>query len=409
MSDPLSVAAGVVALVTFGVQASSSLLQLIKDFKRAPSTVRTLKEELEALVAVLQALKATIEDTESDFTPLKTPLYQCSKACHDFEAILSHFAGRTHSAKTSFQDWTKLKYLGSDIHGFKDMIAGYKATISIAICNVNLRSSALTLGAFNEYKDMIANTTYDLENRLRDIDAKLQIVVSRSADGTEESPIVREQMQEEKNSILKCLEICDNVSEHITVLQRKTPRNVSTSSSSHERAESTNRPAVSAWLAAANNLTGCRGQLETHLQRLSDKSKQPSDEFDPEATQAKKDDLLREINSLQRSIDICDDAYKEADRNRTNVFEEVLMGDDGRQVIASTVGDLIFARKIKIGSRSVQMLGQMSDLTIQHATSNRDVVVSKESQQRPEVRGEDFEGRYGAGRDLRPQTSPKLN
>lgn len=251
---------------------------------------------------------------------------------------------------------------------------------------------------------MIANTTYDLENRLRDIDAKLQIVVSRSADGTEE----REQMQEEKNSILKCLEICDNVSEHITVLQRKTPRNVSTSSSSHERAESTNRPAVSAWLAAANNLTGCRGQLETHLQRLSDKSKQPSDEFDPEATQAKKDDLLREINSLQRSIDICDDAYKEADRNRTNVFEEVLMGDDGRQVIASTVGDLIFARKIKIGSRSVQMLGQMSDLTIQHATSNRDVV-SKESQQRPEVRGEDFEGRYGAGRDLRPQTSPNLN
>lgn len=138
MSDPLSVAAGVVALVTFGVQASSSLLQLIKDFKRAPSTVRTLKEELEALVAVLQALKATIEDTESDFTPLKTPLYQCSKACRDFEAILSHFAGRTHSAKTSFQDWTKLKYLGSDIHGFKDMIAGYKATISIAICNVNL-------------------------------------------------------------------------------------------------------------------------------------------------------------------------------------------------------------------------------------------------------------------------------
>ena len=256
---------------------------------------------------------------------------------------------------------------------------------------------------------MIANTTYDLENRLRDIDAKLQIVVSRSADGTEESPIVREQMQEEKDSILKCLEICDNVSEHITVLQRKTPRIVSTSSSSHERAEATNRPAVSAWLAAASNLTGCRGQLETHLQRLSDKSKQPSDEFDPEAAQANKEDLLREINSLQRSIDICDDAYKEADRNRTNIFEDVLVGDDGRQVIASTVGDLIFAKKIKTGSRSVQMLGQMSDLTIQHATSNRDGVASKESLQRPEVRSEDFEGRYGAGRDLHPQTSTNLN
>ena len=138
MSDPISLSAGVVALVTFGVQASSSLLQLIKDFKRAPSTVRQLREELEALTTVLHTLNATVEDAESDFTPLETPLYQCSKACQDFEAILSHFAGRSKSAKTSFQDWAKLKYLGSDISGFKDMIAGYKSTISIALCNVNL-------------------------------------------------------------------------------------------------------------------------------------------------------------------------------------------------------------------------------------------------------------------------------
>lgn len=256
---------------------------------------------------------------------------------------------------------------------------------------------------------MIANTTYDLENRLRGIDANLQIVVSRGADGTEEIPMVRAQLQEEKDSILKCLEICDSVSNHITVLQRKTPINVSTSSSSHERAAATDRPAVSAWLAAANTLTGCRGQLETHLRRLSDASTQPSDESDPETTRANKEDLLREIDSLQRSIDICDEAYKEADRHRTNVFEDVLMGDDGRQVIASTVGDLIFARKIKTGVRSVQMLGQMSDLTIQHATSNRDGIASKESLQRPEVRDEDFEDRYGAGRVLRPQTSSNLS
>lgn len=65
------------------------------------------------------------------------------------------------------------------------------------------------------------------------------------------------------------------------------------------------------------------------------------------------------------------------------------MGDDGRQVIASTVGDPIFARRIKTGVRSVQMLGQMSDLTIQHATSNRDGIASKEGLQRPEVRGEE--------------------
>ena len=138
MADPLTVATGVVTLVTFGVQCSSSLLQLINDFKRAPSTVRQLKEELEGLVAVLQCLSTTIDNAESDFTVLEVPLRQCSKACQNFEALLARFAGPRGRSKTNFQDWAKLKYLGSDINGFRDMIAGYKATISVAICNFNL-------------------------------------------------------------------------------------------------------------------------------------------------------------------------------------------------------------------------------------------------------------------------------
>ena len=249
---------------------------------------------------------------------------------------------------------------------------------------------------------MIADTACDLQHRLQDIDTRLQIAVSRSEDGNEETSTVERQMKEEKDSILKCLEICDSVSHHVTVLQRKASSHTSTSSNSNERPEATNAPAVCAWVAAASNLTGCKGQLQSHLQRLTEKSRQPYDNSDPNQAQANKEDLLREMSSLQQSIDICDVASKEADRNRTNVFEDVSMGDDGRQVIASTVGDLIFAKKIKIGSRSIQMLGQMSDLTIQNATSDCDEITSKESLQRPEGSGEVYEGRYGAGRDLGP-------
>lgn len=255
---------------------------------------------------------------------------------------------------------------------------------------------------------MIAETACDLQHRLRDIDERLQIVVSRSEDGVEATSTVQEEMQEEKDSILKCLEICDNVSRHVTVLQRKASNHASTLSNSYERPEATNEPAVCAWLAAASNLAGCRSQLRSHLQRLTENSREPYDGSDPNKAQANKEDLLREISSLQQSINICDIASKEADRNRTNVFEDVSMGDNGRQVIASTVGDLIFAKKIKIGSRSVQMLGQMSDLTIQNATGDCDEITSKESFQGPEVGEGIFEGRYGAGRDLRPQSSTSL-
>ena len=138
MSDPLSVASGIVALTTAGLQASLALLQAVRELKRAPSTVRQLKEELQTLTDLLQSLQDAISDEPSSFKALETPLYRCAIACQEFEAVLLRFAGRSQSAKSSFQDWAKLKYLGSDINGFKEAIAGYKATISVALCNANL-------------------------------------------------------------------------------------------------------------------------------------------------------------------------------------------------------------------------------------------------------------------------------
>ena len=252
---------------------------------------------------------------------------------------------------------------------------------------------------------MISNTTYDLQNRLHDIDGKLQTVVSRGAEIADDDQAVREQMQEEKESILKCLEICENVSDHVAMIQNKTSRHVYAPPGS---SDATRKPAVEDWIAAANNLAGCKSQLEARLQRLGNMPKHYSNDSNPTEVQAHKEDLLQEIESLQKSIIICQNANEEADRNRTNVFEDINMGDDGRQVIASTVGDLIFARKVKTGARSVQVLGQMSDMTIQHVTKDRDGVALRETPHRPEVPGEGFEDRYGTGRDLRPTKPSNL-
>ena len=246
---------------------------------------------------------------------------------------------------------------------------------------------------------MITNTTYDLQNHLQGIDEKLSILVSLDTEGTRDDPAVREQIQEEKDSILKCLEICDNVSDHIDRLQRS--HIVSPTSAS---SNVTVRPAVSTWLAAAHELAGCKRQLEIHIEGLRKKIKEQSAQPDSEMERDEQQDLAQEIDGLRKSIDICNNAYREADRNRTNVFEDVFMGEDGRQVIASTVGDLIHARKIKIGARSLQMLGQMSDMTIQQATYHRGMESNLSSSDTPV---ENFEGRYGSGRDLRSQ--PKSN
>jgi len=44
----------------------------------------------------------------------------------------------TDDSHWSFRDWAKLKYLGSDVNGFKDSLAGNKPTILIALGGISL-------------------------------------------------------------------------------------------------------------------------------------------------------------------------------------------------------------------------------------------------------------------------------
>lgn len=138
MADPLSTASGVLALTLFAFKSSIALYQLVDSFRSSQRTVRELREELEALNHVLQSLQETAPSTDVDLTALKLPLLRCGKACKDFEAVIVRCTAHSSGPRTSFRDWAKLKYLGGDISGFKNMLAGYKSTISIALSSANM-------------------------------------------------------------------------------------------------------------------------------------------------------------------------------------------------------------------------------------------------------------------------------
>lgn len=138
MADPISVASGLLTLVVFGAQASQSLYQTIKGFNSHQRNVRELREELEALGSVLDALAQVVTESDAEFVALKIPVLRCGNACKEFEAVLIKCSAHGGGSRTSFRDWTKLRYLGDDIAGFKNMLASYKSTITIALCNANL-------------------------------------------------------------------------------------------------------------------------------------------------------------------------------------------------------------------------------------------------------------------------------
>jgi hypothetical protein len=139
MADPLSVTSAVVGLIAVSCQASKALRETIHSYKNHTKNVRDLKNELEALEETLQLLDATLPGLDvADFAALESPLRRCGCACEEFKQILERCTGRGDDDKSKFRGWLKIRWMGSDINGFKDTLAGYKSTIAIAIAGINL-------------------------------------------------------------------------------------------------------------------------------------------------------------------------------------------------------------------------------------------------------------------------------
>lgn len=86
-------------------------------------------------------------------------------------------------------------------------------------------------------------------------------------------------------------------------------------------------------------------------------------------------------------------------------FEDVKMAEDGRQVIVATLGDLISAKRITIVPRSLQVLRQMSDDSLQ--VSLRSAAPPKEQSSSPSLTtpgaGKKFVAKHGFGQKLEQQ------
>lgn len=139
MVDPFSTSCAIITLVTFAFSTALTLSETIKDFKGHNSKTRALQKELEDLTKVLKALLETInENPEINFDNLRSLLSRCGKACGEHGKLIARFTRHSDQSHTSIRDWFKRKSLQGDITDFKQTLAGYKSTISIALANVNM-------------------------------------------------------------------------------------------------------------------------------------------------------------------------------------------------------------------------------------------------------------------------------
>lgn len=221
--------------------------------------------------------------------------------------------------------------------------------------------------------------------------------------------VERKQIQEERDSAEQCLNICAQVCTHIDQAQlSKVFKDVSTPPDGRWARLGTPSSHDSARLLTAESLKICTKTMEDssnwlkgHLQNLDNRlASLPAQSPQISSEQAAEQERIQEeIDSIKQCLAIYAEASVQAGQDRTNIFEDVSMTDDGRQAIVSTIGDLISAKRITAGARSMQLMGQMSDESLQQFSRDRHHATEEKG---PKTGG-GFEDRHGAGWTLTSQ------
>jgi uncharacterized protein YoxC len=136
--DPFSLTVGTLTLVQLCIKSSILLRNAIKSINATNQEVKHLWTEVEYLIEVLQALERNIKEEKDTFDSLKFVLEQCTQACNDLNEAITKAAGDTKQPTAGIRVWVRLKCHGTDIDAFKKLIDSYKATLTIAIADVNL-------------------------------------------------------------------------------------------------------------------------------------------------------------------------------------------------------------------------------------------------------------------------------
>lgn len=138
MAEVVGVASAITTFVTLALESSITLYQTVRSLQSREKVVRELRNEIQDLLGVLQALQESIGNLDVDLTALERPLGRCSNSCAEFNALIKECTQHSTEERSSKRDWLKLRYMGEDISGFKNMLAGYKSTITIALAYANL-------------------------------------------------------------------------------------------------------------------------------------------------------------------------------------------------------------------------------------------------------------------------------
>ncbi|KAJ6016359.1 hypothetical protein N7540_010950 [Penicillium herquei] len=370
MAEIIGIASGLAGLVSFTLESSRTLFSTVQSLRNREKAIRSLREALQDLQEVLEILQDSIHTSPFlNSGIIERPLDRCCKACIDFNSLIVACSEHSTPNHFSIRDWAKLRYMGEDVTGFQNMLSGYKSTITIALAYSNVHLTKTTQNVIHEYKELIENTKCDLAQHLQSIEDRVKSLSfpTEADDGVDS--IVVQQMKEELESTQHGLDICAQFASYIEETKSASLQRMTQASGASERAPSPPEYNIP-WLILAEALSSAEREIVSSRLRLLQyryaQGRQPwlsqnRGLLHENVSANERSDINEEAESIKESLKFFDRVSEETSTSRMNYFEDVSTGDNSKQLIVTTLKDLISARRITSGSGSLQVLGQLSE------------------------------------------------
>lgn len=264
------------------------------------------------------------------------------------------------------------------------------------------RKSLVTAEAIEGYTELLITARADLEGRLEMIDDKLDLILSQKANRSESEASEVAQIKEERQSTENCLQICSQLSEHITQIQLANTRTHpdSDGESNHESSSISERITNEGLQECKDTLSCMAAKLASHEKQLFNHlvEKMKATNCSP-AVAADVARLRDEWESARQSMDLLSSANSQLEKS-VSVIENHATGD-ALQFMVSTKGKILHGTNRGFGWRTRQVGGYLDDETVRQLSRDMNNVsfqnVNEVGQSPKGARDAEFTERYGDG------------
>ena len=283
------------------------------------------------------------------------------------------------------------------------------------------RKSSATAESLEVYNNLLNTAKADLEDRLESIDGKLQLIIGENVTESELDGSEARLMKEERLSTVKCLQICAQLSDHISQIQLSASRSSSRSEktdldTSSERI--TNEGLQECKKSLARTALKLEGHEKQLFNRLMDRSKAAISEEE----RADFGRLQDELAATRQGIDICSQAHDHL-KDNVSTIDNYATGD-AVQFMVSTKEKTIHGKNRGLGWRTRQVGGHISDESLQQISRSLASITTLSSEPRGSSPPDDtpfapnvdvgpgkepdskFKEQYGKGFKLTPRRTP---